>query len=78
MPEFVSIRDVSIWLAGYAVPPRYALDHVLENDPANRFSTGATASQLADAWQYHLETLRDCGLLAGTEGDTVCESADPS
>lgn len=77
-PPFVNVRDLSIWLAGYAVPPRYALDHIMDGDPANRFSTGVTASQLTEAWQYHIETLIDCGLLAGTEGASVCESTKPS
>ena len=53
--EAVPIKAISAWLAGYAAPPKYAIDEV----------NGAMldANDRARAWEYHLKQLMECGLM---------------
>lgn len=59
--EFVCVRDMAEWLAGYAMPPAYAVDRVLRDETG----TDIPADRCADAWEYHISTLIGCGLLEG-------------
>lgn len=54
--EAVPIKAVSEWLAAYATPPKYALDHFPE-------SGHCLANTRAAAWEHHIRTMMECGLL---------------
>ena len=64
--EAVPIKAISEWLAGYAAPPLYAIDHVaaLKNKVSIK-----TETERAEAWEYHWQHLIDCGLLQEDEHD---------
>lgn len=53
--DAVPIKAISAWLAGYAAPPKYAIDEV----------NGAMldANDRARAWEYHWQHLMECGLM---------------
>ena len=52
--ETVLLEDVCVFLAAYASPPKYALEHVCTGAP--------TANDLSEAWKYHFRQLKECGL----------------
>ena len=54
--DAVPIKAISEWLAGYAAPPKYALDHFPE-------SGHCLANTRAAAWEHHIRTMMECGLL---------------
>jgi len=54
--DSVPIKGISAWLAGYAAPPKYALEMFPE-------STQCLANTRAAAWEHHIRTLIECGLL---------------
>lgn len=64
--DAVPINPLSAWLAGYAAPPKYALETVIRdgNDPA---SIAYTANDRAKAWELHLKTLIESGLMEESE-----------
>lgn len=55
----VLVHDISVWLAAYAAPPKYAIDEIAGTDP-DRI---VTADTLVKAWEYHWKQLMACGLL---------------
>lgn len=54
--DAVPIKAISAWLAGYAAPPKYALDKFPE-------SGQCLANTRAAAWEHHIRTMMECGLL---------------
>lgn len=60
--RFVSVDDISGWLAGYATPPKYAIEHVLRTRLA---PGGSTADLYTEAWRHHIEELIGSGLCQG-------------
>lgn len=54
--DAVPIKAISAWLAAYAAPPKYALDHFPE-------SGHCLANTRAAAWEHHIRTMVECGLL---------------
>lgn len=54
--EAVPIKAISAWLAAYAAPPKYALDEFPE-------SGHCLANTRAAAWEHHIRTMMECGLL---------------
>lgn len=54
--EAVPIKAISAWLAGYAIPPRYAMEAIEE-------PTITDATHRAMAWEYHWKHLMECGLM---------------
>ena len=64
--RFVSVEDLSTWLAAYATPPLYAMAEVMEHEDLTvELNATLQANRRAKAWQYHIEQLIDCGLLQG-------------
>lgn len=64
--RFVSVEDLSTWLAAYATPPLYAMAEVMEHEDLTvELNATLQANRRAKAWQYHIERLIDCGLLQG-------------
>lgn len=57
--EAVPVHGISVWLAAYAAPPKYAIDEIAGTDP-DRI---VTADTLVKAWEYHWKNLMDCGLM---------------
>ena len=66
--EAVPIKPLSAWLAAYAAPPDYALETVIRdgNDPA---SILYTVNGRAKAWELHLKTLIESGLIEEEHGN---------
>lgn len=60
--RFVSVDDISGWLAGYARPPKYATEHVLTT---KLVPGGSTADLYTEAWRHHIEELIGNGLCQG-------------
>ena len=54
--DTVPIKAISEWLAGYAAPPEYALEMFPE-------SGQCLANTLAAAWEHHIRTMIECGLI---------------
>lgn len=59
--ESVPLEPLCVWLAGYAAPPNYALDAVIHD--IDLASIVYTANDRAEAWERHIRTLMECGLL---------------
>ena len=57
--EAVPVHDISVWLAAYAAPPRYAIDEIAGTDPGRI----VTVDTLVKAWEYHWKNLMECGLI---------------
>jgi hypothetical protein len=57
--DAVAIKAISVWLAAYAAPPRYAIDEIAGTDPDRIL----TVDTLVRAWEYHWKYLMACGLL---------------
>lgn len=55
----VPIKAISVWLAAYAAPPKYALDEIAGTDPGRI----VTVDTLVRAWEYHWKNLMECGLI---------------
>lgn len=59
--EVVPLEPLCQWLAGYAAPPKYAMDHVYDmnilNGPSERY----------EAWEYHFRELMKSGLMDAEE-----------
>lgn len=63
--DAVPIKAISAWLAAYAAPPKYALDKFPE-------SGHCLANTRAAAWEHHIRTMIECGLLQEDEnGDDL-------
>lgn len=59
--DAVPIKPLCEWLAGYAAPPRYALEAVIHDiDPA---SIAYTVNDRAKAWEYAIKEMLESGLL---------------
>lgn len=59
--DAIPIKPLSVWLAVYAAPPKYALEAICNDiDPA---SIAYTANDRARAWEYHIKQLMECGLM---------------
>ena len=60
--DAVPLEPLCEWLAGYAAPPKYAIDEV----------NGAIldANDRARAWEYHWQHLMECGLLQEEQDGT--------
>lgn len=54
--DAVPIKDISTWLAGYAAPPKYALEMFPESERC-------LANTMAAAWEHHIRTMIECGLI---------------
>lgn len=54
--DAVPIKTISAWLAGYAIPPRYAMEAIGE-------PTITDETHRALAWEYHWKHLMEGGLL---------------
>ena len=66
--DAVPIKAISAWLAGYAAPPKYALEAICNDiDPA---SIVYTANDRARAWGYHWQHLMECGLMQEEQDGT--------
>lgn len=65
--EAVPIKPLSVWLAAYAAPPEYALETVIR-DGADPTSLVYTVNNRAKAWELHLKTLMECGLMEEEHG----------
>lgn len=64
--RFVSVEDMSVWLAAYASPPLYAMAEIVkQEDLTEELDATLQANRRAKAWRYHIERLIDCGLLQG-------------
>ena len=61
--DAVPIKAISAWLAGYAAPPKYALDHFPE-------SGHCLANTRAAAWEHHIRTMIECGLMQEEQDGT--------
>lgn len=57
--EAVPVHDISVWLAAYAAPPKYAIDEIAGTDSGRI----VTVDTLVRAWEYHWKNLMECGLL---------------
>lgn len=61
--EAVSLEPLCVWLAAYAAPPKYAMDHVYDmnilNGPSERY----------EAWKYHFRELLKSGLMDTEDED---------
>ena len=64
--EAVPVHDISVWLAAYAAPPKYALDEIAGTDPGRI----VTVDTLVKAWEYHWKNLMECGLLREEQDGT--------
>jgi hypothetical protein len=62
----VPIKAISVWLAAYAAPPRYAIDEIAGTDPGRII----TVDTLVKAWEYHWKNLMACGLLQEEQDGT--------
>ena len=55
--DAIPVKPLAQWLAGYAVPPAYALEETwLEKD-------FLTPDHMTRAWEHHLHTLMESGLM---------------
>ena len=54
--DAVPIKDISEWLAGYTAPPKYALEMFPESERC-------LANTLAAAWEHHISTMTEYGLM---------------
>ena len=59
--DAVPVKEISVWLAAYAAPPKYAIDEIDGTDPGRI----VTADTLVKAWEYHWKNLMECGLIGG-------------
>ena len=64
----VPVHAISVWLAAYAAPPKYALDEIAGTDPGRI----VTVDTLVKAWEYHWKNLMECGLI-GDGADAEAE-----
>jgi hypothetical protein len=64
--DAVPIKAISVWLAAYAAPPKYALDEIAGTDPGRI----VTVDTLVNAWEYHWKYLMECGLLQEEQNGT--------
>ena len=83
--RFVSVEDLSTWLAAYATPPLYAMAEIMEHEDLTAEPNATSqANRRTKAWQYHIEQLIGCGLLQGVtvvvydakdyhKGEETCE-----
>ena len=55
----VPVHAISVWLAAYAAPPKYAIDEIAGTDSGRI----VTVDTLVRAWEYHWKNLMECGLL---------------
>lgn len=55
--EAVPLEPLCQWLAGYAAPPKYAID------ACGGAETMAYADKRVEAWKYHFKNLMGCDLL---------------
>lgn len=55
--EAVPMDGLCGWLAGYAAPPKYAID------ACGGAETMAYADKRVEAWKYHFKNLMGCDLL---------------
>ena len=62
----VPVHDISVWLAAYAAPPKYAIDEIAGTDPGRI----VTVDTLVKAWEYHWKYLMECGLLQEEQNGT--------
>lgn len=60
--DAVPIKAISAWLAAYAAPPKYALDKFPE-------SGHCLANTRASAWEHHIRTMVECGLVEEEHAD---------
>lgn len=60
--EAVPIKPLCAWMAAYAAPPKYALDHFPE-------SGHCLANTRAAAWEHHIRTMMECGLMEVDDAD---------
>lgn len=51
--DAVPIKPLSVWLAGYAMPPKYTV----ETNPVD------SAKARAEGWEKHIRNLIECGLM---------------
>lgn len=51
--DAVPIKALSVWLAGYAVPPKYTV----ATNPVD------SAKARAEGWEQHIRNLIECGLM---------------
>lgn len=64
--EAVHVHDISVWLAAYATPPRYAIDEIAGTDSGRI----VTVDTLVKAWEYNWKNLMECGLIGeGLDAD---------
>lgn len=64
--DAVPIKAISVWLAAYAAPPKYAIDEIAGTDPGRI----VTVDTLVNAWEYHWKYLMECGLLQEEQNGT--------
>lgn len=62
----VPLEPLCQWLAGYAVPPDYALEYVIGTN-AYWQDAAFTEENMREAWEYHFRNLFECGLLKSQE-----------
>lgn len=65
--DAIPVKPLAQWLAGYAAPPAYALEAVTEG--IDYASIAYTTNDLTGAWEYHLHTLMDNGLMEEDKGE---------
>ena len=58
----VPLEPLCQWLAGYATPPKYALDEV-RDDSIDPESLVYMANERVKAWEYHFRELLKSGLM---------------
>ena len=51
--DAVPIKPLSVWLAGYAVPPKYTVS----TNPVD------SAKDRAEGWERHIRNMIECGLM---------------
>lgn len=62
----VPVHAISVWLAAYVAPPKYAIDEIAGTDSGRI----VTVDTLVRAWEYHWKNLMECGLLQEEQDGT--------